>query len=767
MPARLARARVHSTSSAPPQPPRSAPAASRAPAASGDRAPTRVALVGAGFIADFHAQILARTPGVELVAICDADLERARSLARRRAPNARALQRIEELAPAGVELAHVLAPPPQHAPLARALLEAGLGVFCEKPLALSSSEARELGALARERGLPLGVNHNALHQPTFVRLRRELEGGALGRLEHVQLTLSVPLRQLDAGDFAHWMFREERNILFEQAVHPFAQLHALLGRVRELDARRLATRELLPGQHFSERWLISARAERGTAEVYLAFGTSFAASGLRALCSDGSCEADLLHGTLSSEHKTLWLDFWNSFLAAHRRGGALRRDARAGLRDYVAQTVLRAARRDAFWVGMRDSIHAFHAALRAGAAPPSGAEDAAEVLAWCERAADPARSSAVAQAAQASSAPAPSVARASASVASSTPRAPRTGEILVLGATGFIGRRVLARLLARGAPVSVLARRMQALPEPLASAARSGEVRLFQGALSAAHEQRDALRRALEGASGVLHLATGGGASWEDIERSMIAGSRALAETCAEAGVRRLVYVSSTAALYLGRDCGSRVIEDDVGTDPRPAERALYARGKIAAEAALREVADARSLGLVITRPGVVLGPGTPMQHSGLGLWVRDNHCVGWGRGERPLPLVLADDVAEALALVALHRGSELNGRALNLASCVPINAREMVEAFARASGRALHFHPRALGASQAMEIGKWLVKRAGGQGDAPFPPWRDLKSRELWPALSARTARVLLGWQPVEERDAFLAGACAGLGRE
>src|SRR5687768_1775263 len=46
-------------------------------------APTRVALVGAGFIADFHLEILAETPGVEVVAVCDADLGRAEDLARR------------------------------------------------------------------------------------------------------------------------------------------------------------------------------------------------------------------------------------------------------------------------------------------------------------------------------------------------------------------------------------------------------------------------------------------------------------------------------------------------------------------------------------------------------------------------------------------------------------------------------------------------------------------------------------------------------------
>jgi hypothetical protein len=55
------------------------------------------------------------------------------------------------------------------------------------------------------------------------------------------------------------------------------------------------------------------------------------------------------------------------------------------------------------------------------------------------------------------------------------------------------------------------------------------------------------------------------------------------------------------------------------------------------------------------------------------------------------------------------------------------------------------------------MEIGKWIVKRIGGRRDAEFPSWRDLKSRSLAPKLSCETARGVLGWQPVEGREAFL----------
>ncbi|MFM7296422.1 MAG: Gfo/Idh/MocA family protein [Planctomycetota bacterium] len=110
--------------------------------------PTRVAIVGAGFIAEFHLEILRSTPGVEVVAVCDADLARAQSAARRHGVAA-AVGTIAELEPLQIDVAHVLVPPHLHVAVARDLLQRRIGVFVEKPLALASEEARELGALAR------------------------------------------------------------------------------------------------------------------------------------------------------------------------------------------------------------------------------------------------------------------------------------------------------------------------------------------------------------------------------------------------------------------------------------------------------------------------------------------------------------------------------------------------------------------------------------------------------------------------------------------
>ena len=695
--------------------------------------PTRVAVVGAGFIADFHLEILKGTPGVALACVCDADLPRAESSARRFGVE-RAVGSIEDLSPDAIDVAHVLVPPPLHEPVVRRLLERGIGVFVEKPLALSSEDARSLGALAAERELPLGVNHNAVFHPAFADVLARARAGKIGRIEHVRVCLSVPLRQLDAGDFSHWMFRTPRNIVFEQAVHPFAQIRELVGAVRRADTTQLSTRELQPGQLFHERWLVAAEAERGTVELYMAFGQDFTRSTLEILGTDGSLEADLFHNHTAGETKSMWLDFWNSYRAGAVRGGELKSSARRTLRQYLTFTLGLTRREDAFFAGMRGSIEAFHAALRAGQPLPAGPAEGVEVLEWCEAVTRDVSDAEITAEDLFDAGP------------------PRPGEVVVLGGTGFIGRRVVDRLLERGIPVTAAVRRAHSLPPRITQAAKDGKLRLVRASL----EDAAALSKAIEGARCVVQLATGGGASWEAIERSMVGGSRAVGEACLEHGVERLIYVSSTAALYLGEDAGKQVT-DAAGPDPDPAKRALYSRGKIAAEQALEDLAASRGLKLTIVRPSVVLGEGSALQHSGLGLWVRDNHCVGWGPGDTPVPLIWVDDVAEALVLAALHEGAELDGKAMNLAARTGLTAREVVSELKRVTGRDLHFHPRALWWSQTMEIGKWLVKKAGRRKGVEFPSWRDLKSRAMVPELSCELARDVLGWRPVEDPERFL----------
>ena len=726
-----------------------APTGSPEPPAARQHAPlrrpsgtTKVAVVGAGYIADFHLEILSATAGVELVAVCDVNKARAEAAARRFGA-AHAVTDLTELAGLGVDVAHLAVPPDLHVPLTRALLESGVGVFAEKPIALGTDDARALAELAAAKGLALGVNHNNVFHPSFTRMVKRIESGEIGRVEHVQVTLSVPLRQLDAGDYSHWMFRAPRNIVFEQAVHPLSQLEHLLGPVKSATVDQLQTTELHPGQTFIKRWSASFNAERGTAELYMAFGEPFTRSTIQVLGSDGSLEADLFHDQLSGEQKTLWLDFWNSYLAGAKRAKQTRKDARQVLKNWSMFTLGLGSRKDAFFVGMKESIQAFHRALRAGEDLPNDAWTALRVTEWAD---------ALAGDTSAEPPPVPEFPE---------PGGARTDEVVVLGGTGFIGRRVVTRLLAKGEHVTCITRRFHSLPPEIVEPALDGRLRLVKASLG----DEEGMARALKGARRCIHLATGNGDDWETVKKVMVDGSARVAEQCAEAGVERLVYVSSIAALYTGPDGAASSIADSWDTDAELDKRPIYARGKAEAEKALKAVADRTGLKLVVTRPGVVLGEGTPMQHSGLGLWVRDNHCVGWGLGDNALPLVLADDVADALVAAALLESDAVDGQAINLCANPGISGHEAVIELQKATGRRIAFHPRGLLTSQLMEVGKWLVKRAGRR-KAPFPSYRDLKSRALITPFQSDLARKELGWTPVEDREEFLDKAIRIYGR-
>jgi predicted dehydrogenase len=94
----------------------------------------RVALLGAGYIADWHALALQSVAGVELVAVCDRYTAKADALARK-FRIAQVYSSLEEmLAAETLDAVHVLTPPDRHFEAARAVLEAGVSVFVEKPM---------------------------------------------------------------------------------------------------------------------------------------------------------------------------------------------------------------------------------------------------------------------------------------------------------------------------------------------------------------------------------------------------------------------------------------------------------------------------------------------------------------------------------------------------------------------------------------------------------------------------------------------------------
>jgi predicted dehydrogenase len=131
----------------------------------------RAAVIGVGYLGRFHAEKLASMPGVQLVAVVDVDIERARTIAAAHGCEAHA----DHHALLGaIDVACVVVPTELHYAVASDFLRAGAHVLVEKPIARTLAEADALVALARAEGRVLQVGHLERFNPAFRALERSI-----------------------------------------------------------------------------------------------------------------------------------------------------------------------------------------------------------------------------------------------------------------------------------------------------------------------------------------------------------------------------------------------------------------------------------------------------------------------------------------------------------------------------------------------------------------------------------------------------------------
>lgn len=704
---------------------RSTPRSDTMPMTRVDRERRRVLVAGAGYIADYHLAILRELSGVDVVGACDPHPERLAALARRWAIPQTAESVSALIAQVRADALHVLTPPATHAVVIRQALEAGLHVLAEKPLVLSLRECDELLELARQRGVCLEVNHNATCHPMFERLKADIAARRLGAIQHVVAVQNVPLGQLVAGAHGHWMFREPRNVLFEQGPHPLSQICELVGGVDRVETLVTDPRTLRTGATFYDNWQISLQCERGTAQMYLAFAGTFPHWQLHVVGQDGCARLDLLGNSYVLDRATASVPPIDVLRRGMRQGWEQMLCALAQLTRYAGATLKLTGRRDPYYLGMKGAISRFYARLDGSESLTSRA--GRDVIAGLELA----------------SAGLPNNARAE----SAPVRRPVAGEradVLILGATGFIGQHLVRAAAARGLAVRVMARS----PESLPAAVREAEVVLVEG------DVRDAaaVSTAVRGCRHVIHLVAGAPEAWVDYERLYIDGARNVAAACLDGGVEQLQFASSIAALYLGDP--NAVVTNATPAEPRPDDRCDYAKAKILCERMLLDLHRARNLPIVIFRPGIVVGAGGPPEHLGVGFWPAPTRCISWGRHQYALPFVLVEDVVSAMvAAIGRH---DLSGRAFNLVGDVTPTASEYVAAVREASGRDVRLVRRSVAEWWALEHLAWAVKRIGRRPNNVAMSWRELTYRTGATRLDCTDTKTTLNWEPEGNRDAF-----------
>ncbi len=195
----------------------------------------KIGIIGCGFIAQKHVQSIIRQHDLSLVAVSDTVPERIFNLLQHFRDNLRqepkAYMNYNDLiTDSEVDTVIVAAPSGLHAEIALNALQHGKHVIVEKPMALSTTDAKKMSQVANQTGKHLVVCHQKRFYPHIQYVQRMIKGGVLGKIVYADLSMMFN-RNDDYYNAAMWRGTRamDGGILLNQGIHNIDLLVWLIG----------------------------------------------------------------------------------------------------------------------------------------------------------------------------------------------------------------------------------------------------------------------------------------------------------------------------------------------------------------------------------------------------------------------------------------------------------------------------------------------------------------------------------------------------------
>lgn len=664
----------------------------------------RVAIVGAGYVATHHLAALSRLDFVDLVGLCDSNLDAAQALAKRFGI-ARVAATLGELADAKPNVVYVLTPPASHATLAIQAMDMGCHVLVEKPMADSAADCEAMLAKAKATGLTLGVNHSDLFDPVLMQALATVRSGAIGDVRSVDI-----MRNSDyppyAGGPLPGLVAQGSYAFRDLGVHGLYTLEAFLGPIAQAEVQ-YQSRGDNPQIAFDE-WQAQALTATGVGRLLLSWNARPMENRLTVRGKRGRIEVDRFTQTCRVHRE----------LPGPKFIGILLNGFFAAVKDSVRipMNVLRfATGRLKPSPGIRAGAEAFARAVHRGEAPPFPAEDGLRIA----RLLDPLCAAPDRERTQ--------------QLASRYVALPPV-DALVTGAAGFLGKAVVTALRERGQTVRVLVRR------PVAAFRDDAGVQQVIGDLG----DPRIVDHAVAGAGIVYHVGAAMRGGPRDFESGTVWGTRNVLDACRKHGSPRLVYVSSMSVFDHAGRRDNETLTEDYRFEPYPQLRGAYTQTKLTAEDAVHRAIVDDGLPAVILRPGQIFGPGAE-QVTPNGTIALAGRWIAIGSGRRPLPLVYRDDVVDALLLAA--ENPKALGRTFNLVDTDTVDRTTYLRRCQAKLGASLKKLWVPQWVFMCLAIGVELLGKVLKR-DVPLTRYRVRSLRPL-ANFDVSAARDVLGWTP------------------
>jgi len=192
----------------------------------------KIAIVGLGNVGNLHARVYQDDPLAEIVAVCDIIPERANAAAEKY--GAPAFYSVRDLLAGGIEIdaasmctAGVENGGDHYQPTVE-LLSAGIPTLGEKPISNEIEKGREMVALAKEKNLPYAIDLNHRFTPAARRAREWVDGGRLGKLHIINMTMWINNRK-ESSPWFHLRALHPHSIdVMRYFCGPVKSVHAFL-----------------------------------------------------------------------------------------------------------------------------------------------------------------------------------------------------------------------------------------------------------------------------------------------------------------------------------------------------------------------------------------------------------------------------------------------------------------------------------------------------------------------------------------------------------
>ncbi|MCA9079841.1 MAG: SDR family oxidoreductase [Planctomycetaceae bacterium] len=323
--------------------------------------------------------------------------------------------------------------------------------------------------------------------------------------------------------------------------------------------------------------------------------------------------------------------------------------------------------------------------------------------------------------------------------------------VCLTGATGFLGRRLVQRLLTDPQlQVRCLVRPtsdVDTLLEPLSPEQRA-RVEVVRGELHDAGY----LRQGLAESDVVYHVAAALGGNTSTLFLNTVVPTRRLMAAASAVNVGRFVLISSLG-VYGTRELRRwQQVDEQAALDPRAEQRDPYTFSKVRQELVARELSAELKLPLVIVRPGVIYGEGRSLLTSRVGLQVGPL-LVRMG-GSHPLPYTYVENCAEGVKLAGLVPG--VDGETFNLVDDDPVTGHQLVR-YLRRQGQKIRsvWIP-----GMCIQPLSWIYATYSRWSQGQLPPViTPYRSAAIWKPLrySNAQAKHKLNWvQPISTEQAL-----------